>query len=104
MSTYVSDIAFTPAVKAAQERLGSRKAYANVEKRGSWTSVVTPELEAFIAERDSLYFLAEIRSEHPSFPAWNHPVGVYLRFNGDGYDVGRRGAGTGGDHDGTLTL
>lgn len=31
--------------------------------------------------------LADIRSEHPSFPAWNHPVGVYLRFNGECYDV-----------------
>jgi predicted pyridoxine 5'-phosphate oxidase superfamily flavin-nucleotide-binding protein len=65
MSTYVSDIAFTPAVKAEQERLGSRKAYANVEKRGGWTSVVTPELEAFIAERDSFYFGTSSASGQP---------------------------------------
>ncbi len=43
--------------------------------------------------------LAEIRSEHPSFPAWNHPVGVYLRFNGDGYDV----VGVERGHAGTMT-
>lgn len=51
----VSDVAFTPAVKAAQERLGSRRAYANVDKRGGWSDVISPELEAFIADRDSLY-------------------------------------------------
>jgi hypothetical protein len=55
MTSPISDIAFTPAVKAAQQRLGSRKAYANFEKRGGWSDVVTPELKAFIAERDSLY-------------------------------------------------
>lgn len=55
MKRPISDIAFTPAVKAAQERLGSRKAYANFEKRDGWSDTVTPELEAFIGERDSLY-------------------------------------------------
>ncbi len=55
MKARISDIAFTRAVKAAQARHGSRKAYANMEERGGWTEVVTPELEAFISERDSLY-------------------------------------------------
>ena len=58
MKRPISDIAYTPAVKAAQERLGSRKAYANMEKRGEqrpWDDIVTPELSEFIAERDSLY-------------------------------------------------
>lgn len=51
----VSDVAFTPAVKAIQERLGSRKGYASMEQRGGWASEVTEELAAFIAERDSIY-------------------------------------------------
>lgn len=55
MKRLVSDIAFTPAVKAAQQRLGSRKAYANFEQRGGWSQLITPELEAFIAARDSAY-------------------------------------------------
>ena len=58
MKRPISDVAYTPAVKAAQERLGSRKAYANMEKRGEqrpWDDIVTPELSEFIAERDSLY-------------------------------------------------
>lgn len=58
MSQPRSDVAFTPAVKAAQEKRGSRKAYAKMEQRGQqgpWGDVITPELAGFIAERDSLY-------------------------------------------------
>ncbi len=54
----ISDIAFTPTVKAAQEKRGSRASYAKMEKqgnRGPWQDTVTPELAEFIAERDSLY-------------------------------------------------
>ena len=51
---FSSDVAFSPAVKAAQDRHGSRESYAKVEARG-WETEVTPKLEAFIAERDSLY-------------------------------------------------
>jgi hypothetical protein len=50
-----SDIAFTPAVKAEQERRGSRAAYARMEQGEGWETRVTPELAAFLAERDSLY-------------------------------------------------
>ena len=52
---YTSDIAFTPAVKTAQERLGSRSGYARMEEKGGWSDRVTPDLAAFIAERDSFY-------------------------------------------------
>jgi len=58
MKHSISAIAFTSAVKAAQERLGSRKAYASMEERGQqgpWYDVVTSDLAEFIAERDSLY-------------------------------------------------
>ncbi len=55
MTSPTSNIAFTPSVKAAQEAKGSRSAYAKVEERDSWNSVITPMLEDFIAERDSLY-------------------------------------------------
>ena len=34
MSNYTSDIAFTPSVKAQQERFGSRETYARVEEDG----------------------------------------------------------------------
>jgi predicted pyridoxine 5'-phosphate oxidase superfamily flavin-nucleotide-binding protein len=55
MTRHVSDVAFTPAVKAAQERLGSRSIYARVEEKGGWSDRVNSMLEAFIAERDSFY-------------------------------------------------
>jgi predicted pyridoxine 5'-phosphate oxidase superfamily flavin-nucleotide-binding protein len=51
----VSDIAFTPTVKALQVQHGSRAAYARMEHEQGWKQTVTSELEAFIAERDSLY-------------------------------------------------
>jgi predicted pyridoxine 5'-phosphate oxidase superfamily flavin-nucleotide-binding protein len=50
-----SDVAFTPAVKAVQERRGSRKAYRHIEEKGGWRTTVTPELAKFIAERDSAF-------------------------------------------------
>ena len=51
----VSDIAFTPSVKAVQKRLGSRESYASMEQRGGWNNVITPELAEFIAKRDTLF-------------------------------------------------
>lgn len=55
MREYVSDIAFTPSVKAIQERLDSRNTYARVEQGGGWQDTVTDDLRAFLAERDSFY-------------------------------------------------
>lgn len=59
---YISDIAFTPTVKALQARKGSRHAYARMEKNGSWQTEITPELEAFIAEQRSV-FLATVNAD-----------------------------------------
>ena len=55
MREHVSDIAFTPAVKAVQDRLGSRAAYARMEEKGGWRDRVTPDLATFLATRDSFY-------------------------------------------------
>ena len=55
MRTYTSDVAFSPAVKAEQARLGSRDAYARLERKGGWDNEVSAELAAFIGERDSAY-------------------------------------------------
>ncbi len=62
MKQITSDIAFTPAVKTIQARLGSRAGYAHMEQKGGWRHAVTPDLVAFIAERDSFY-LATANSE-----------------------------------------
>ena len=55
MTKPISDIAFTDAVKAIQDRKGSRAGYARMEEKGGWKDTITEDLAAFIAERDSLY-------------------------------------------------
>jgi predicted pyridoxine 5'-phosphate oxidase superfamily flavin-nucleotide-binding protein len=52
---YTSDVAFTPAVKAVQERKGSRKSYARMERSGGWATDVTPDLAGFLAGLDMFY-------------------------------------------------
>jgi hypothetical protein len=47
-TNYSSDIAFTPTVKAAQERKGSRDTYANVEHEGGWETRIVPQLAQLI--------------------------------------------------------
>src|SRR5271170_7819572 len=54
-SSFASDVAFTPAVKAFQERRGSRAAYHKMEQTRGWHTTITADLAAFIAERDSAY-------------------------------------------------
>lgn len=65
MNSPVSDIAFTPAVKAQQERFGSRAGYASMEEKDGWKDKVSPDLKAFIAERDSLYMATTSSAGHP---------------------------------------
>ena len=52
---FTSDIAFTPSVKAEQERRGSRTGYQRMAEKGGWAEVINEDLSAFIAERDSFY-------------------------------------------------
>jgi uncharacterized protein len=49
------DVAFSASVKAVQERRGSRRSYRRLEENGGWRTKVTPDLVAFLAERDSVY-------------------------------------------------
>ena len=55
MRDFSSDIAFTPAVKAIQERKGSRDGYARMERSGGWQTTVTPDLGEFLANLDMFY-------------------------------------------------
>jgi len=52
---YISDIAFTPMVKALQEKHHSRSGYARMEQSGGWQTEITPQLEAFLDTMDSFY-------------------------------------------------
>jgi predicted pyridoxine 5'-phosphate oxidase superfamily flavin-nucleotide-binding protein len=55
MARPVSDIAFTPAVKAEQIRRGSRAQYERLEQGRGWASVVTPDLAQQLASVRSFY-------------------------------------------------
>jgi len=72
---HVSDVAFTPTVKAAQTRLGSRAGYAKMEAKGGWKNIVTPELAAFIAERDSAYLATATADGQPYIQHRGGPKG-----------------------------
>jgi predicted pyridoxine 5'-phosphate oxidase superfamily flavin-nucleotide-binding protein len=60
-----SDVAFTPSVKAVQERKGSRAAYARLEAQGGFETEITDELARFVAERDSVYLATASASGRP---------------------------------------
>jgi len=54
MAQTFGSLIFTPAIKALQERYGSRRQYARIEKSESMDHL-GPEEIAFLAERDSFY-------------------------------------------------
>lgn len=75
MKRPVSDIAFTPAVKAAQTARGSRTAYEKMVQHGGWQNRVTAELAEFIADRDSFYLGTANSAGHPYIQHRGGPKG-----------------------------
>jgi predicted pyridoxine 5'-phosphate oxidase superfamily flavin-nucleotide-binding protein len=75
MGKFISDIAFTPSVKAVQERQGSRNGYAKMEQKGGWNNKVTPDLAGFIGERDSFYMATASREGRPYIQHRGGPKG-----------------------------
>lgn len=65
------DIAFSEQVKAVQERKGSRKGYARMEMAGE----ITPDLAAFLAERDSFYLATASADGQPYIQHRGGPKG-----------------------------
>lgn len=55
MSRKFTEIAFSPAVKAIQERYGSREMYQRMEESGPENDKLIPRLTEFIQERESFY-------------------------------------------------
>ena len=78
----VSEVAFTPAVKAVQERNGSRAAYVRMDEKGGWRNTVTPELAAFIAQRDSFYLATASAEGRPYIQHRGGPAG-FLKVLGE---------------------
>jgi len=81
MSPPTSDIAFTPAVKALQERNGSRAGYARMAEKKDWHDTVTPDLAAFLAERDSLYLATASAEGRPYIQHRGGPKGFLKVLN-----------------------
>lgn len=73
-----SDVAFTPAVKAVQERRGSRVQFAKMEEKGGWRTAITPDLAAFLAEARSLYLATASADGQPYVQHRGGPPG-FLR-------------------------
>ena len=69
-----SDVAFTPAVKAVQARLGSRAAYARMEAARGWETEIDDRLAAFIAQQRS-FFLATAAEGQPYIQHRGGPPG-----------------------------
>lgn len=71
-----ADVAFTPAVKAAQIARGSRSMYAKHEDR--WSNKIGEDLAEFIAERDSFYLATASKDGQPYIQHRGGPKG-FLR-------------------------
>ena len=74
-TTLPNDILFTPAVKAAQRKRGSRDMYARMEANGQFPSTVDQRLAEFVAARDSFYFGTASRDGQPYIQHRGGPVG-----------------------------
>ncbi|ETX30904.1 pyridoxamine 5'-phosphate oxidase family protein [Roseivivax isoporae] len=70
-----TDIAFSPAVKAVQDRLGSRAAYARVEARGGWDTTISPDVAQFIAAQRSVFLATASADGQPYIQHRGGPPG-----------------------------
>ncbi len=73
-----SDIAFSPAVKTVQERRGSRTAYARMEQKGGFATMIDPGLAGFIAQARSFYLATASTDGQPYVQHRGGPPG-FLR-------------------------
>lgn len=71
-----SDIAFSPSVKAVQERRGSRAGYAKMETKDGFATTIDEELAAFIAEQRAFYLATASADGQPYIQHRGGPKGV----------------------------
>lgn len=65
MGRRFAEIAFTPLVKAQQQRHGSRRQYARVEAAGDLGSALGPDERDFIEQRDGFYMASTSETGWP---------------------------------------
>jgi predicted pyridoxine 5'-phosphate oxidase superfamily flavin-nucleotide-binding protein len=73
-----SDIAFSPSVKAVQERRRSRKGYARMETKGGFATTIDANLASFIAGMRSFYLATASKDGQPYIQHRGGPPG-FLR-------------------------
>lgn len=76
MTAPSTDIAFSPAVKAVQERRGSRSAYERLERNGGWNTKIDAALAEFIAGMRSFYLATASKEGQPYVQHRGGPPGV----------------------------
>ena len=75
MTQISSDVAFTPQVKAAQTRRGSRAAYAAMEAEGGFRTLIDKTLTAFLTEATSAYLVTASATGQPYAQHRGGPAG-----------------------------
>ncbi|MGK2741806.1 pyridoxamine 5'-phosphate oxidase family protein [Tepidicaulis sp. LMO-SS28] len=78
---YVTDIGFSPSVRAEQEARGSRAHYQGVEETMGWRREITSDLASFIANADSFYMASANAAGQPYIQHRGGPKG-FLRVLG----------------------
>jgi len=73
--TYSSDIAFTPAVKAVQNRRDPRRVHERMEQNGAWETRITPDLKDFIEAQTSVFLATANAEGQPYVQHRGGPVG-----------------------------
>lgn len=72
---YSSDVAFTPVVKAVQERKGSRAGYARMEQDGGWRTEIDDKLAGFLANTNSFFMATATKDGQPYIQHRGGPKG-----------------------------
>ncbi len=72
---FPSDVAFTPSVKAIQERKGSRVVFAKQEERGGWRTEISEDLKNFIEAQISVYLATASKDGQPYIQHRGGPAG-----------------------------
>ena len=70
-----AELAFTPAVRAMQEKLGSRNSYSRMESGEARNDRLGPSESGFIAERDSFYMASVSETGWPYIQHRGGPQG-----------------------------
>lgn len=72
---YASDIAFSPQVKAEQEKRGSRAGYQRMAESRDFDSSITPDIAAILAEADSFFMATASADGQPTIQHRGGPKG-----------------------------